>query len=148
MVGKTKDDYLDEAIRDFLKRLRPFCKLELVYIKDERVHDDVSKLLSDEAKRIRGQVKKDEFVIVLDERGKSFTTEQLQDQFSRFIDRGVGNITMIVGGAHGLDKALKLEADLLLSLSPITMNHQIVRLVLLEQLYRIFTLQRGMKYHK
>jgi|CXWL01.1.fsa_nt_gi 23S rRNA (pseudouridine1915-N3)-methyltransferase len=148
MLGKNKDDYLDQAIVDFLKRLRPFCHLEMVYIKDERVHEDVAKILKIEAERLREHLKSNEWVIVLDDKGKSFTTEKLSWQFSEWHDRGTNNFVIIIGSAHGLAEELKKKANLLLSLSPLTMNHQIVRLVLLEQLYRIFTLKRGMKYHK
>lgn len=148
MLGKNKDDYLDEAIGDFLKRLRPFCQLEMVYIKDERVHDDVKKILKIESERLREVIKPGEWVIVLDDKGKSFSTEKLSQQFSEWKDRGKDKFVIIIGSAHGLAEDFKKDANLLLSLSPLTMNHQIVRLVLLEQLYRIFTLQRGMKYHK
>lgn len=148
MLGKNKDDYLEEAVQDFIKKLRPFCKLELVYLKDEKVHTDVKKILAVEAQRIREQLQEKEFVVVLDEKGKNFSTVQLHQQFSHWIDRGIGKIAFIIGSSHGLATEIKAEADLLLSLSPLTMNHQIVRIVLLEQVYRVFTLLRGMKYHK
>ena len=148
MLGKNKDDYLEEAVQDFIKKLRPFCKLELVYLKDEKVHTDVKKILAVEAQRIREQLQEKEFVVVLDEKGKGFSTVQLHQQFSQWIDRGTGNIAFIIGSSHGLAAEIKAEADFLLSLSPLTMNHQIVRIVLLEQVYRVFTLLRGMKYHK
>lgn len=148
MLGKNKDDYLDDAVQDFVKKLRPFCRLELVYIKDEKVHTDVKKVLATEAVRIREQLHDGEFVVVLDEKGKSLSTTQLHEQFSQWIDRGTGNIAFVIGSSHGLAAEIKAEADLMLSLSPLTMNHQIVRIVLLEQVYRVFTLLRGMKYHK
>lgn len=148
MLGKNKDDYLDDAVQDFMKKIRPFCKLELVYIKDEKVHSDVKRVLEIEAVRIREQLHDGEFVVVLDEKGKGLSTSQLHEQFSRWIDRGTGNIAFLIGSSHGLAPQIKAEADLILSLSPLTMNHQIVRIVLLEQLYRVFTLLRGMKYHK
>jgi len=148
MLGKNKDAYIEQAIADFAKRIGAFCQLELVYLKDERVHDDVKKILKKEAETVLKQLDPQEYLIILDENGKSPTTLELNEHFSGLKDRGVGKIAVVIGSSHGLDTELKEKADFLLSLSPLTMNHQVVRIVFLEQLYRIFTLQRGMKYHK
>ena len=148
MLGKNKGRFINEGVADFLKKLRPFCELELIFIKDEKVHGDVPKLLNDEAKRILKHLNPDEFLIVLDEKGKSFRTVELSNVFLKLQDSGRAHFTFLIGSAHGLSIDIKEQADLLLSLSPLTMNHQIVRLVLLEQLYRIFTIQRGIAYHK
>ncbi|MDP2691249.1 MAG: 23S rRNA (pseudouridine(1915)-N(3))-methyltransferase RlmH [Candidatus Gracilibacteria bacterium] len=148
LLGKNKGRYMEEGVADFAQRLTPLCELELEYLKDEKVHDNVNKVLDKEADRILGRVQADEYLIVLDDKGKSFTTEKLADHFSQLKDKGIGKFVMVIGSAHGLSERVKSQADVLLSLSPLTMNHQIVRLVLLEQIYRIFTLHRGMKYHK
>lgn len=148
MLGKNKDSYIGEGISDFSKKISSFAELELVYLKDERVHDDVKKILEKEAETLQQAIHSDAYLVVLDDEGKFFTTEQLTNQFTKLKDRGAGKLCFIIGSAHGLSPQVLEKADLVLSLSPLTMNHQIVRLVLLEQLYRVFTIQRGMKYHK
>lgn len=148
MLGKNKGRYIESGISDFVKKLRPFCQLELIYLKDERVHKDVNKILEKEADRVLKLIQPGEFLIVLDENGKSFSSESLSKYFSRLKDKGISNVYLVIGSSHGLALRIKESADLLLSLSGLTMNHQIVRLVLLEQIYRIFTIQRGIPYHK
>lgn len=147
MLGKDKDRYISEGIADFVKKISPFCQLELVYLKDERVHDDVKKILEKEAETISSHLSEG-FTIALDDEGKSFNTEELASFFSKLKDEGVGKMNLIIGSSHGLSPSILQKANLKLSLSPLTMNHQVVRLVLLEQLYRVFTILRGMKYHK
>jgi 23S rRNA (pseudouridine1915-N3)-methyltransferase len=148
MLGKNKDSYISDGVADFSKKISPYCELELVYLKDERVHDDIHKILEKEADTILEALHSDEFVVVLDDLGKSFDTEKLADYFSKLKDQGTGKMCCIIGSSHGLSERIIKKANLVLSLSPLTMNHQIVRLVLLEQLYRVFTILRGMKYHK
>ena len=148
VVGKDKPSYISEGVQDFAKRLGPFCDFEMVFVKDERVHDDVAKVLEKEAESILKQLSSDEFVIVCDERGRSLSSIELSEQFQQLNDSGRGKVSFVIGSANGLAPRVKDRADLLLSLSPLTMNHQVVRLVLLEQLYRVFTILRGMKYHR
>lgn len=148
MLGKNKDSYIGEGIADFSKKISPLAELELAYLKDERVHDDVRKVLEREAETLQQALRPDEYLVVLDDKGKGFTTEQLEQHFTKLKDQGIGKICFIIGSSHGLAPQILEKADLVLSLSALTMNHQIVRLVLLEQLYRVFTIQRGMKYHK
>lgn len=148
MLGKNKGDYIEKGVADFVKKLRPYCQLELVYIKDEKVHADVDKVLKKESERILPLIRPGDFFVVLDEKGKSMGSEAAAAYFSKLKDEGQGNLTFLIGSAHGLSTTVKESADLLLSLSPMTMNHQIIRLVLLEQIYRIFSIQRGTSYHK
>lgn len=148
LLGKNKPSYVDEAVGVFEKQLKPYCNLEISYLKDEKIHDNVSKILQKESKTIEKHIKPDDYLIVCDERGKTFDSIQLADHFSLLKDKGTPHIVILIGSSHGIAKELKERADLRLSLSALTMNHQVVRLILLEQLYRIFTLMRGMKYHK
>lgn len=148
MLGKNKGDYIENGVADFVKKLRPYCQLELIYIKDERVHKDINKVLNKESERISKYLEAGDFLVILDEKGKSFSSEEAADYFEKLKDEGRGNLTFLIGSAHGLSTGVKEQADLLLSLSTMTMNHQIIRLVLLEQIYRIFSIQRGTAYHK
>jgi 23S rRNA (pseudouridine1915-N3)-methyltransferase len=148
MVGKNKDRAIDQAITEFGKKLNPFCRIELRYLKDERITDNPEKALGKEALTIQNHLNADDFVIALDERGKMLSTLEFAKSFTKFQQASTKTITFIIGSAYGLAPMIKQNADLVLSLSPLTMSHQIARLVLLEQLYRIFTLMRGMPYHK
>ncbi len=148
LFGKNKPSYIDEGVQVFVKQIRPYCELSIHYLKDHKVHSDIDKVLAEEAKILLPQLHSDEYVIVCDDKGKTFDSVGLADHFSQLLDRGQGRLAIIVGSAHGLAPEVKEKADLRLSLSAMTMNHQILRLFLLEQLYRIFTIQRGMSYHK
>lgn len=148
MLGKNKERYLDEAIADFEKKLRNFCDLILVYVKDEAVLSSPEMALEKEAKRLDKILNHRDYIIALDERGKSFSSIELSHFFMMRQNKGNNSFTFLIGSSHGLSESIKKRADVVLSFSPLTMSHQIVRPVLLEQLYRIFTIQRGMKYHK
>lgn len=148
LLGKNKPSYIEEAVQAFSKQIRPYADLSIEYLKDQKVHSNIDKVLAEEAKTILSQIQPDEYVVVCDDKGKSFDSVGLANHFSKLLDRGQGKICIIVGSAHGLAPEIKEKADLLLSFSAMTMNHQILRLVLLEQLYRVFTIQRGMSYHK
>lgn len=148
LFGKDKPSYVADGVKAFEKQIRPYCDLEIIYLKDQKVHDNIEKVLSEESKTLLPQLHPDEYVIICDEKGQTFDSEGLADHFSSLLDRGQGKIAIVIGSAHGLALEVKNQADLLLSFSPMTMNHQIMRLVLLEQLYRVFTIQRGMSYHK
>jgi 23S rRNA (pseudouridine1915-N3)-methyltransferase len=148
LFGKNKPAYVEEGVQTFVKQIRPYCNLSIHYLKDNKVHSNVDKVLSEEAKTLLPQLQADEYIVVCDDKGKSFDSIGLANHFSKLLDRGQGKIAIIVGSAHGLAPEVKEKADLRLSLSALTMNHQVLRLFLLEQLYRIFTIQRGMSYHK
>jgi len=148
MLGKNKDRWVEEAVTDFVKRMKGYCDLELVYLKDEKVHDDVERVLKKEAETIEKALQPGEYLVVLDDKGRQFDSEGLHDELFGLLDRGVGKFAFLIGSAHGLAPEIKEKADLRLSLSSLTMNHQVVRIIFLEQLYRVFTIRRGMKYHK
>jgi 23S rRNA (pseudouridine1915-N3)-methyltransferase len=147
-VGKNKDTYVEAGVSDFLKKLQQFCDIEVKYIKDERVHDDIDKVLKKEADRIRKVLPPRLKIVVLDEKGKVFDSPSFAGYIRADKDHGVEGYVFVIGSAHGLSSGIKALADLRLSLSALTMNHQICRIVLLEQLYRGFSIVHGSKYHK
>lgn len=128
-IGKTKDTYLKTGELEFLKRLKPYAKIEIVEVKDEK----------------RLQLP-DEFVVVLDERGKEMTSVEFAKFLKTFKDRGE-NLNFVIGGAYGLSDELKQHASELLSLSKMTFTHQMARLFLLEQLYRGVCIILKKEYH-
>ena len=148
MLGKTNQELLGTGPDSYQKMLGKFTEVELIEVKEEAVTDDINRVLLKEAQRIEKYLKPDTYTVILDEAGKSFSSLALADHFSALIDEGRANWTFVIGSSHGLHDDIKQRADLRLSLSPLTMNHQIVRLFLLEQLYRMFSIQKGLPYHK
>lgn len=133
-VGKTKRDY--EGLEgEFLKRLKVFAKVETVFLKE-----------------IAGPLNSDDFLVVLDEKGKDMTSHQFaqflkNQQSGNTSGKNPGKITFVIGGAFGLPDAIKKQADILLSLSKMTFTHQMTKIILLEQLYRGFCIISGKEYH-
>lgn len=137
---------MEAGVSEYLKKLQPFAKIQLRYLKEEPVKGDIQRVLKKEADQIEKSIPKGSFVIVLDERGKSPSSIAFADFMEKQYQHD-SSYTFIIGSSYGLAERIQRSASLRLSLSSMTMNHQVVRLVLLEQLYRMFTLQRGMNYH-
>lgn len=146
-VGKNKDPYLDEGEAEFLKRLSVFCKVEIVDLKESRVSKTFSKeqCVKDEEERILNAVA-DDFVVLLDELGKGMTSVEFSGFLASNKDLG-RSICFVIGGAFGVGDALKKRADITLSFSKMTFTHQMIRLFLLEQIYRGFCITNNKEYH-
>lgn len=151
-VGKIKEKYLDAGIAEFTKRLAPFCKLEIVAINEERMPDDPSpamkqQVLEKETQRLLAIVPENSYVILLDVIGKQLSSPELAAKLDSLALAGSSHITFVIGGAFGYTDALRKRADLALSFSKMTFTHQMIRLLLIEQIYRAFKISRGEKYH-
>lgn len=140
-IGKLKEKFLVEGVAEYLKRLRLFSKIEIREISE-------CKTVSEEGKKLLAQIPKDSFVFVLDVAGESITSENFAKKIADLNLRGVSNLTFVIGGAFGLSEEIKKAADFRMSLSEMTFTHQMTRLVLLEQIYRAFKINRGEPYHK
>lgn len=132
------------------ERIRRYADLDLVVVSEERVLYKGRKdyILNQEGRRIREKVRPDVFGVALDEGGKPLSSEGFARSLEKWSDSGSREIAFLLGGPYGLEEALKEEADFRLSLSPMTLAHGMARLLLLEQIYRGFTLLRGEPYHK
>jgi 23S rRNA (pseudouridine1915-N3)-methyltransferase len=151
-VGKIKEKYLTEGIREFVKRLGPFCRLEIIEIDEERMPDDPSaaekeKTIAAEGERLLKKVPIASYLIVLDVAGQPLSSEELAKKIAALSTAGRGDITFLIGGAFGLSPAVLAAAQERLSFSHMTFTHQMIRLLLLEQVYRAFKINRGEKYH-
>lgn len=151
-VGKIKEKYLTEGIREFVKRLGPFCRLDVVEVDEERMPENSSqaekeKALAAEGERLLKQLPKDSCLFVLDVAGKSVSSEELASKLADLGVEGNSDVTFIIGGAFGLSPAVLAAARERLSFSRLTFTHQMVRLFLVEQIYRAFKIMRGEKYH-
>lgn len=151
-IGKIKEKYLQTGIAEFVKRIGPYAKLEIMELDEERMpenpsHAEKAKVLEREGERLLKQVKDGSELILLDVVGKNLSSEELAQHFSDLALKGQSDITFIIGGAFGLSPALHKAANLRLSFSRMTFTHQMVRLLLVEQIYRAFKINRGEPYH-
>lgn len=152
-VGKIKEKYFTMAIEEYSKRLSRYCKLEIVELADEKTPDKASQALEEqikekEANRILAAIREDSYVIALAIEGKMLDSVELADKIEKLGIDGVSNITFVIGGSLGLHKSVINRADYLLSFSKMTFPHQLMRVVLLEQIYRSYRIINGEPYHK
>lgn len=148
-VGRDKEKWVTDQIDHYRKLIGKYASLEIVFVADQnyRKAATIKKALQTEAASITARLKGN-YLIVLDESGVRLDTLKFARKWENLLVSGHSNIEIVIGGPYGLDETFKSGADLLLSLSPLTMSHRVARLVLLEQLYRILNLNAGGKYHK
>lgn len=148
-LGKTKEAYLDEGIRDFSARLEHFIPVALTYFKVRRIGGkNEEEIKAYESSLLNSRLAPGDYRVVLDRSGRQFSSEELAVLFEDLIGRGVKKAVFAIGGPAGLAEEQLRGADLLLSLSRMTFTHEMTRLLLLEQLYRAFTIRAGTGYHK
>lgn len=152
-VGKLKEKYLKDGIAEYSKRISRFAKLEMIELADEKTPDRASesenqKILEIEGQRILSKVADRDFVIALAIEGKTFSSEEFSKQLEEASIKGFSTLTFIIGGSLGLAQDVKNRANLSISFGRLTLPHQLMRLVLVEQIYRAFTIQQGSPYHK
>lgn len=151
-VGKLKEKYLREGVAEYEKRLAPFASVDLLETREEYMAENPSEAqrqqtLAKEGERLLRLVPERSFLIVLDVKGKLLSSEALAKELASLALQGQSDLTFLIGGAFGLSPAVRDRADLRISFSPMTFTHQMVRLLLYEQIYRAFKINRGEKYH-
>lgn len=151
-AGKLKENYLRLGTDEFAKRILPFSRVEIREIHEERMPEDPSpaekdRVLQREGTRLLRQVPEGSYLFVLDVLGKELSSEELAEKISGLALSGHSRLTFLIGGAFGLSREVRDAADMLLSFSRLTFTHQMVRLLLMEQVYRAFKINRGEKYH-
>ena len=152
-VGKIKEKYLKDAIAEYSKRLSRYCKLEIVEVADEKTPDYASDTVEDairdkEGERIQKYIKEDAYVITLEIGGKMLTSEELSEKIEKLGVQGTSHIIFIIGGSIGLGKEVLKRSDYALSFSKMTFPHQLMRVILLEQIYRSYRIMKNVPYHK
>lgn len=149
-VGKLKEKYLKDGIDEYLKRLTRFCKTEIIEVSEELCLDvnaqNLAKVKSAEGERIIKNLKG--YCIALDLKGKMLTSEELSAKISTLKTQGVSAVSFVIGGSYGLDKAVLDRCDASICFGNFTYPHQLMRLMLTEQIYRAFTIEEGSAYHK
>ncbi|MCM1334422.1 MAG: 23S rRNA (pseudouridine(1915)-N(3))-methyltransferase RlmH [Bacteroides sp.] len=152
-LGRLKESYLSEAMREYQKRLSGFCRFEVVELEPERLPDDpsakeIAAALDAEAEKILAKIPPGSAAIALCIEGKTLSSEELAAEIDRLTVGGAGTLTFLIGSSYGLAERVKSAARLRLSFSKMTFPHQLARVMLAEQLYRSFTLLNHRKYHK
>ncbi len=153
VVGKIKEKYFTDAIKEYSKRLSRYCKLEIVELADEKTPDGASEaeeaaIREKEGERILKALKDDAYVIALAIEGKMLDSVELSQKIERLGVSGTSHIAFVIGGSLGLAPAVMKRADYALSFSRMTFPHQLMRVVLLEQLYRSYRILKNEPYHK
>ena len=152
-VGKIKEKYLKDAIAEYSKRLSRYCKLEILEVADEKTPDGASEIVEEnirekEGERILKLIKEDAYVITLEIRGKMLTSEELADRIETLGIQGKSHLVFVIGGSIGLGREVLRRSDYALSFSKMTFPHQLMRVILLEQIYRSYRIINGEPYHK
>lgn len=152
-VGKLKEKFLKEGIGEFQKRLKTYANLEIVEVKDEACPENSSELEMEKIKEVEGErilskISKGSYVIALDIGGKSLTSEDFAKKIEDLSVEGISSIDFIIGGSLGLSESVKNKSDYKLSFSKFTFPHGLMRLILVEQVYRAFRIINNHPYHK
>lgn len=152
-VGKIKEKYLKLGIDEFSKRLSKYCKLEVIELEDEKAPENLSDkemlmIKEKEGKKILSKIKDNSYVMALAIDGKNLSSEELAETINNLGVRGTSHIVFVIGGSLGLSDEVLRRANYKLSFSKMTFPHQLMRLILLEQVYRAYRINNGEPYHK
>jgi len=152
-IGKLKEKYWTEAVSEYSKRLGRYCDLEILQLKESRLADKASRadeqnVIYEEGQTILKNIKEGSYVITLEIRGKELSSEGLAEKVQQLQLEGKSDITFVIGGSLGLSPEVSKRADFKLSFSKMTFPHQMMRVILLEQIYRAFKIIKNETYHK
>lgn len=152
-VGKLKEKYLKDGIAEYAKRLQKFSKFEIIEVPDEKAPEQLSdaqmqQVMKKEGERILSKIKEREYVFVLAIKGKERSSEELAAEISQLALRGTSDLTFVIGGSLGLHSDVIARANTQISFGRFTLPHQLMRLILTEQIYRGFMINANSPYHK
>lgn len=152
-VGKIKEDYFKKTIEEYEKRLKAYCRVNFIELKDEsegrNLSDkDIDIILDKEGKRILEKIKERSFIIVLDILGRSIDSVEFSKKINDIMLDGISSIDFIIGGSLGISQEVKDKANYSLSFSKFTFPHKLMKVILMEQIYRAFTIINNKTYHK
>ncbi len=152
MFGKLKEDYLKSTIQEYSKRLSKYCNLSFTELQDEKLPNKINdsiinEIKSKEATKIINSIKKDSYVIALDLKGKQYSSEEFSEKLENITVNGFSTITLVIGGTLGLTDEILKKSNELVCFSKMTFPHQLIRVFLLEQLFRAFKISNNETYH-
>lgn len=152
-VGKLKEKYLKDACNEYIKRLGAYSKVNIIEINEERCSDnpsnnEIEQVKQKEGERIIAKIPKGSYVIPMCIEGQQMSSEEFSKRLENISVNGFGEVTFIIGGSFGLSDDVKAQGKLKLSFGKLTLPHQLMRVILLEQIYRAFSITNNSKYHK
>ena len=151
-VGKVKEKFYKDAIKEYEKRLGAYIKLNTIEISDEKVKvendSEIALAMEKEGNNILSKIKDNQYVITLEILGKNLSSEEFASKIDNLMLTGKSDVTLVIGGSYGLSDSVKKRSDFALSFSRMTFPHQMMRVVLLEQVYRAYRIITGASYHK
>ena len=149
-LGKIKEKFLKDGVNEFLKRLTPYCPIEIIELNPIEIKDEniTAKVLEEEGANILSHIKPDSYVITLEIQGKQLSSEDFAKKINEINMSGVNDLVFIIGSSCGLSPKVSEKANFKLSISKMTFLHQFARLLLVEQIYRAFKILKGETYHK
>lgn len=152
-IGKLKEKASVSLVEEYAKRIKAFSKLEIIEVADQKIPHNASlkeeeMVLLKEGRDVLSKIKDDEFVILLDLHGSYMSSEEFSSYLNNLFINGKSTITFVIGGSLGVSKELVERSNYRFKLSPLTFPHQLVRILLVEQIYRAFTIIKGSTYHK
>jgi 23S rRNA (pseudouridine1915-N3)-methyltransferase len=146
LVGTLSDRYLEEGVDIYLEKIKHYLPVTTVVVKASK-EKEPQRIKNDEAERLLKLITNKNFVILLDEKGKQFSSADFAKQIQKWMNQSISEVVFVTGGAYGAGEELLKRADLMWSFSFLTFTHQMIRLMLVEQLYRAMTILKGAKYH-
>ena len=152
-IGKLKEKASLALVEEYAKRIRLFSKFEIVEVSDQKIPQNASlkeeqMVLLKEGRDVLSKIKDDEYVILMDLHGKTMDSEEFSRTLDKLFVSGKSNVTFVIGGSLGVSEELVARSDLRFKMSDLTFPHQLVRILLVEQIYRAFTITKGITYHK
>ena len=152
-VGKLKEKYWVQAVDEYKKRISKYAKIELIEVADEKEPNnaggkDIEQIKDKEADRILSKIKDHQHVVTLEIHGKTYTSEKLASEYQRWMNTGKSDVVFIIGGSNGLGEAVKKRSDQEISFGTLTYPHQMMKVMLMEQIFRVNKILRNESYHK
>ena len=152
-VGKIKEKYLEDGIKEYAKRLSKYCKLNFIEVQDEKAPEKLSLqeeniIKNKEGVKLLSKIKENSYLIALAIDGEQLTSDKFSEKIDKIMLDGKSDITFVIGGSLGLSDEILKRSDYRLSFSKMTFPHQLMKMILLEQVYRGFRISRGEPYHK
>ena len=148
-MGKTREPFIQDGLDKYERYIRPYAGMEIKQLKEEKIPDlrEAPQVRKKEAEKIFKALPHGAYVVALDERGQEYTSHEFAEFFNKALDTGVKEMVFVIGGAMGLDESVTAKANNVIALSRWTLTHEMARLMLLEQIYRAFTIIKGKTYH-
>ena len=152
-VGKLKEKYWVQAVDEYKKRISKYAKIELIEVADEKEPNnaggkDIEQIKDKEADRVLSKIKDNQHVVTLEIHGKTYTSEKLASEYQRWMNTGKSDVVFIIGGSNGLGEAVKKRSDQEISFGTLTYPHQMMKVMLMEQIFRVNKILRNEAYHR